>query len=204
MRRYMLLVAMAISAVAGCKSKRPAPTHDEKLRAGLLQHLKTDQAVRQEMIDRLQSGAKLDSALAAHFSAVDTVNTAWLKSVVATHGWPGTSVVGDDGEDAAFLLVQHADRDTAFQATVLPLLERAYAEREATGQQVAMLTDRVAKARGQPQVYGTQADMRDGRVDLYPIADSPHVDARRTHVGMIPLSEYLRMLDSMYTAQPKR
>jgi hypothetical protein len=84
----------------------------------------------------------------------------------------------------------------------LPLLERAYRADEASGQQLALLTDRVAAARGKPQVYGTQADIRDGRVRLKPIADSAGVDARRAAVGLPPLREYVRVLDSVYTAHP--
>ena len=50
---------------------------------------------------------------------VDEENTAWFKGVVDKHGWPGRRLVGHDGELAAFLLVQHADRDAAFQKRCL-------------------------------------------------------------------------------------
>lgn len=136
---------------------------------------------------------------------VDTANTAWLERVVAQRGWPGPKLVGVDGENAAFILVQHADRDTAFQARVLPIIVQAHAHGEADGQQVALLTDRLAAARGQPQVYGTQASITAGRVVLKPIADSAHVDARRASMGMMPLGDYVRMLDSMYAVHlPRR
>jgi hypothetical protein len=65
-----------------------------------------------------------------------------------------------------------------------------------------MLADRVAVHRGQPQRYGTQAKLLDGRMVLDPIADSAHVDERRAALGMPPLREYVRVLDSMYTAHP--
>ena len=70
------------------------------------------------------------------------------------------------------MTTQHADRDTAFQAAVLPFLEIAYKNGEALGQHVAMLTDRLATTRGLPQVYGTQAAVIDGRAVLKEIADS--------------------------------
>jgi hypothetical protein len=104
-----------------------------------------------------------------------------------------------DGEDAAFTLVQHGDADTALQARVLPMLERAYHASEATGQQVALLTDRVATARGAPQEYGTQVKIVGGHAVLKPVRDSANVDARRARVGLPPLREYLHMIDSAYT-----
>jgi hypothetical protein len=126
------------------------------------------------------------------------MNTTFLRRVVAEQGWPGKTLVGTDGADAAFLLVQHADRDTAFQAQVLPLMERAFVAGQVSGQHLALLTDRLAVARGRPQVYGSQADVVAGHVILKPIADSAGVDARRARVGLPPLAEYVRVLDSLY------
>jgi hypothetical protein len=217
MRAWTLLVALAAgsgacrpnapppagggAAATGAPPRGTAPSGDS-LRRELLRRVELDQAVRQRFTAALQAGRQPDSALAADMAAVDTANTAWLRSVITARGWPGRSLVGGDGAEAAFLLVQHADRDTAFQASTLPLLEKAYAAGDATGQQVALLTDRVAKARGRPQVYGTQASFVGGRVVIDPIADSAGVDARRARVGLPPLSEYVRLLDSVYTAHP--
>jgi hypothetical protein len=160
--------------------------------------------VRLALITKQQHGLTPDSLDIARVIAVDTANTAWLRQIIAERGWPGKILVGADGANAAFLFVQHADRDTAFQAAALPLLERAYAAGEATGQQLALLTDRVATARGQRQVYGSQADIVAGHVIVKPIADSARVDARRARVGLPPLAEYIRMLDSLYTRPPRR
>lgn len=156
-----------------------------------------DQAVREQFAVALQGGRQPDSALVARMRDVDADNTRWLGEIVAHRGWPGRSMVGVDGADAAFTLVQHADADT-FQARVLPMLEQAYHAGEATGQQLALLTDRVATSRGAPQVYGTQLQLVAGRAVLEPIRDSANVDARRAGVGLPPLREYLRMIDSAY------
>jgi hypothetical protein len=96
-----------------------------------------------------------------------------------------------------FLLVQHADRDPAFQAEMLPHLAEAYRRGEIPGQSLALLTDRVAKAQGRPQVYGTQTTFRGREPIVDPIADSANVDARRAELGLPPLAVYMRFLDSM-------
>ena len=62
--------------------------------------------------------------------AVDSANTAWRRDVAARLGRPARSAVGEEGTKAAFLLVQHADRDAAFQVAVLSLIERAYLRME--------------------------------------------------------------------------
>jgi hypothetical protein len=132
----------------------PARPRDEALRRELLTRLDAEQAIRLALARKQQQGLAPDSLDLERVLAIDTANTAWLNRVVVERGWPGRSLVGADGANAAFLLVQHADRDTAFQARVLPLLERACAAGEAEGSQVALLTDRLAVARGKPQVYG--------------------------------------------------
>jgi hypothetical protein len=57
-------------------------------------------------------------------ATVDADNLAWLKEVVAEVGWPGQSMVGEDGAHAAWLLAQHADQDPAFQRRCLELLPK--------------------------------------------------------------------------------
>jgi hypothetical protein len=81
-------------------------------------------------------------AAAERVRAVDAANTARMKRIVAERGWPGRSLVGDDGAQAAWLLVQHADHDPAFQRACLELLGQAVQAGEADARQHAYLTDR--------------------------------------------------------------
>jgi hypothetical protein len=143
----------------------------------------------------------VDSAFAQRMLAIDAANTAWLRTVVRERGWPRRSLVGVDAAEAAFLIVQHAP-DTAFQAEALALLERGVVRGEVAGASLALLADRVAVQRGQPQRYGTQAKLVAGRVVFEPIADSLNVDVRRRRLGLMRLRTYARLLDSMYTAAP--
>ena len=64
-------------------------------------------------------------------------------------------------------------------------------------------SEAVSTARHEPQVYGTQLDVVAGRAVLKPIRDSAHVDARRAAVGLPPLRDYLRVIDSIYTPRPQ-
>lgn len=186
----LLLVAASVHAEA---QSLPA------LRDSLLARLATDQAIRDTLVSGMRDGGEPAPALLGRMLTVDAANTRWLREVLARHGWPGRRLVGADGASAAFLLVQHADADTAFQARVLPLLEEAHRAGEADGDQVALLTDRLAVARGAPQPYGSQARIENGRVTFHPIVDSLHVDARRRTMGLPPLAEYRRVLESVYT-----
>jgi hypothetical protein len=150
------------------------------LRAELLRRCEVDMAAR-----RACTGAPAELA---RLMEMDSANTAWLATIIDTIGWPGRSLVGDDGAHAAWLLVQHADLNRPFQERCLALLRRAVKANEAAPADLAHLTDRVLLATGRPQLYGTQTIVRDGRYQPAPISDAKRVDARRAAMGLPPLA----------------
>lgn len=196
-RTFAVVLAVVVPAILRAQGgTMPVPAHDEALRAALISRGRQDQAVREVFL----AGHHQDTTDLRQMADVDADNTSFLKKIVAERGWPGRSLVGSDAANAAFLILQHSP-DTAFQAKTLPLLEKAYAAGDAEGQQVALLSDRVAVQRGQPQLYGTQASVVNGRFKLNPIADSANVDARRAKLGMPPVAAYMRILDSLYSTR---
>ena len=124
----------------------------------------------------------------------DADNLPWIRQVIAEHGWPGRSDVGDDGAQAAWLLVQHADADPAFQRDCLGLLTAAVGQGEARRSHLALLTDRVLVAEGQPQEYGTQLRYRDGECVPFPVRDPERVDERRAAMALQPLADYVALV----------
>jgi hypothetical protein len=154
---------------------------DADLRAELLRRAEPDQA------------ARLAGDPAA-WERVDAENLPWLRQVIAEAGWPGRSAVGDDGAAAAWLLVQHADGDPAFQRRCLSLLTAAAEDGQATMAQVAYLTDRVLMAEQQPQEFGTQCVGRAGRWEPWPVRDPDRVDERRAAMSLGPLADYLALI----------
>jgi Family of unknown function (DUF6624) len=168
---------------------------DSELRAELLRRSEQDQAARLGVIGQHGGWERVLS--------VDADNVGWLESVVVEVGWPGRSMVGEDGAHAAWLLAQHADRDPAFQRRCLDLITEAAEHGEASLAELAYLTDRVLLAEGQPQEYGTQAEGRQGGYVARSLRDPEHVDERRAAMSLGPLNEYLaRMADSYGPPQP--
>lgn len=123
----------------------------------------------------------------------DARNTSCMKKIVAEFGWPTKSLVGADGAQAAWLLVQHADRDPAFQRACLELMRLFGADEVSLGD-VAYLTDRVLVNEGKLQIYGTQFHEVDGHLEPRPIEDPDSVDARRASVGLGTLAEYRELM----------
>ena len=161
----------------------------------------TDQDARQHLdCHPRRDGAMSEQELAAaeRVRAVDAANTAQMKRIIAERGWPGRSLVGDDGAQAAWLLVQHADHDLAFQRACLELLGQAVQTGEADPSHHAYLTDRVLLAEGNQQRYGTQFRLVAGSWQPRPLIDPDRVDERRRQVGLEPLADYRRRFEQLY------
>jgi len=126
-------------------------------------------------------------------------NTAWLKACIRKHGWPRLSDVGKEASRAAWLIVQHSDRDIAFQKKCLELMRQAVAHGEASAEDLAYLEDRVLVNTGKWQLYGTQfyKDSK-GTYKERPIKDRKNLAKRRKEAGMQPFSEYKKGLVRLY------
>lgn len=127
-------------------------------------------------------------------SAGDKANTAELQRLIARYGWPRRDTVGAESDDAAWLLVQHADLDRPFQKRMLALLDRLRHDGGTAEKHYAYLYDRVAVGEGRPQRYGTQGGCRDGAWRPDPIEDEEGVHARRREAGIMTLAENIERL----------
>jgi hypothetical protein len=134
---------------------------------------------------------------------VDRNNTAAMKGIINEIGWPTVTKVGAEASRAAWLLVQHADEDPAFQKQCL-LLMKEQATGEVEARDMAYLEDRIRVNTGQKQVYGTQMfETRDehGQISKYepqPIEDPEQVNERRASVGLETIEEYIQMITGRY------
>lgn len=190
----------AQQAAGAAKDRNATPKREEAMRQELLQMVKEDQAARKEMLKMLAP----DAAARRKIADIDRKNTARMKEIIAKYGWPGKKLVGDDGAHAAWLLVQHADRDRAFQKQCLTLLERAVKTNEAAAADLAYLTDRVLVAEKKRQLYGTQFRAVDGKMEPYPVADEKNLDQRRKEAGLPSFAEYQKTMEKLYKPKTEK
>jgi uncharacterized protein DUF6624 len=183
MRMLLLLVALA-----ACRERSLAAPD---LRVELLAMMDEDQAARGTIVER-------DGMLVSDGDVVERVDRktmARMKEIVAAHGWPGKSLVGEDGAHAAWLLVQHADDDRVFQKLCLDKMAALLGSGEILARDYAYLYDRVALGTGKKQRYGTQWD---NDYSSLPLEDPEHVDERRASMGLGTLAEGKREMLEKY------
>lgn len=156
---------------------------NKKLATALLAMMEADQTMRTKAIDDPDTW---DADL-------DRQHTAKLKQIILQHGWPSISLVGVEAAHAAWLLVQHADHDLAFQEECLRLM-KALPAVEVSLPNIAYLTDRILTSRGKPQLYGTQFQGTGRELKPQPIKNKSNLDMRRSKMGLGTFDEYMRLM----------
>ena len=158
---------------------------DERLRAELTAMRAADLRLRAELL----AAGELDGHYVPRMEEMHVGNAARLRQLIEIHGWPAADVAGEDGAEAAWLIVQHAIGEPEFQRRALTLLAARVAEARVPAWHAAYLEDRIALYEERPQRYGTQSldDPRDGRTRPWTLADPDRVDQLRAEVGLEPL-----------------
>jgi len=151
------------------------------LRAELLERRDSDQAARQGLL----GSSPPSKERIAEILAMDAANTQFMRSVIESCRWPKASEVGEDGAQAAWLLVQHADQSPDFQVEAARKMRVAVASGEASAFRLGILVDRNRRLTHLPQVYGHQFEKSsDGVIRFFDIASPHHLDARRKEIGL--------------------
>lgn len=162
---------------------------NERIREELLAMQSEDLRVREELLraNALESGKGYNPTM----EGIHRQNAGKLKAILQELGrWPRRSTVGNDGAEAAWLVLQHAIGDPELQRSCLPLMQEAAASDEIPLWQVAYLQDRIAFFEGRPQRYGTHFFRDDeGFVAVYTLEIPDQVEALRAAVGLPPLAD---------------
>lgn len=196
---------------SGAADERAGDPAYAELRAELMAMYEKDQAARRQLLELLPEGSakvgatggglKLENptmeqiGIIMNVKAVELETTTFIKGVLDEHGFPGRSMVGDDGAHAAWILIQHADADRALQQRALALMEPMVETGEVDPSDYAHLVDRVLLARGEKQRFGTQfATDGDGVLRPRPTEDPETLDQRREAHGLLPMARHVELL----------
>ncbi len=184
--------------------------HDEKsvlsrpqpLRRALLDMARLDLSVRAE---HAASGALFNTGYDPRMARIHQRNAQRLRRIIESVGWPGAHLVGPDGAEAAWLILQHAISEPDLLRLALPLLATAAREGKADPKHAAMLEDRIRFFEGRPQRYGTQLDWdADGNLSPGEVDDPQQLAERRDAVGLPPLEEQIEAARSRAAAEGER
>ena len=138
----------------------------------------------------IESGGLYDG-YSKEMEALHIRNAEELKKIVDKNGWPGRSLIGEEGADAAIVIAQNSISKPDIQKQFLVELKKAVTKGEATPIQEACLEDRILFNQGKPCLYGMLFDWDSTGNLVANIDDEKLVNDRRSKLGLRPLSEAL-------------
>ena len=222
---FFVMFLGALSAHAQSPVEEVGDEKEPKLRVELLQLVRDDQNVRAEfdqyrkrhgllgidekaLNEKLNKNPKLKEgfqALSLRLQESEDAGLFRVKQILVKYGWPGRTLVGTEGAKAAWLLVQHYDRDVTFQRRALELM-KLLPKGEVENTHIAYLTDSVSLREefNQNQVYGTVLTNENGKLVPKQLFEGVNVDKRRAELGLQPLAEYLHQESEKFLPKRKK
>ncbi len=191
--RIAACLGAALLAAGSVVAQEPVPA-DSGFRAELLRMRAEDQDGRDRVA---QAAATGDTLFVKALMARDSALTRRLQSLVARHGWPTRALVGAEGVEAAWLVLQHSP-DLAWQRAMLPRIWEASRAGDVRPAEAAMLEDRIRVNSGAPQRYGNSFQVVDGELRPHPVEDPDGLEARRREVGLPSMADYVKVLAEVY------
>ena len=135
------------------------------------------------------------AAISAKCKDADAANLRIVSGILNEYGWLSVEQVGQMANRTLFLVTQHADAVPGTQEKYLPMIRKAVTANKASAAHLAMLEDRIAIGKGEPQIYGSQMTRIAGTetYQVAPIRDPNSVDERRAKVGLASMNEYVKL-----------
>lgn len=85
-----------------------------------------DQKYRQQIDEIEKKFGRQSNEMREHWKVInekDSINLIKVKSILDKYGWLGTDIIGGQGNNTLFLVIQHADIET--QVQYLPMMREA-------------------------------------------------------------------------------
>ncbi len=157
----------------------------KKTLEGIFERDQYDRLLWSQAVKNNPGDIERNEVLARRALMTDSLNLVLVSTILSQYGFPSRELVGDFGNQAVWLVFQHAQLD--YQKRFLPQLETAVARGDIAPLYLAMLRDRIDVREGRPQRYGTQIDEKG---NLAPLVDPSRVNQWRQEVGLPILEQF--------------
>jgi hypothetical protein len=159
---------------------------DESLAKALLDMEARDQALRAEL-----TASGIDDVYHPRLEELHRANASRLRQIIAVFGWPGLTLVGEKGAQAAWRIALHSIGEPAFMRQCRDLIDIASHNGDVPRWQFAIIDDRIHVYEGKPQRYGTQLRNGPDGLEPHPLESDSRVNSMRMHAGLPPLAQTL-------------
>lgn len=167
---------------------------DTRLRDELLAMRDRDQQAREKCAGSADEQMRCYVKVAEE---VDQPNTKRINEIFSKMGFPSAKDVGPDGVKAFYLILQHSG-DLELKKKCQKGMKKRFKEKVVSSSEYSSYVDRLLVDQHKPQIYGSNFEMKDGKLVMSATKDVKNLDVRRKKIGLPPIDEYVKMLKDAY------
>ncbi len=197
--------AAGVSAQSRCLIDEEAKKIIETLKAA--PQVKENKNIRKELLamreEREKLNAKISGDTSKNQNLIPEANEMGIKhlarvcQIVKENGWLTKESIRDDGFEAFVFLITN-NKNIQAQQELLPVMVEAAKKGFIGNPLLASMVDSIRVGLRMPQIFGTQAAIRNNVVYLYPIQNEEKVDEWRKMYDMPPLAYQIRGFEGRY------
>lgn len=211
MKTFTLLISLFFVLAANVLGQSKCFTSEESKK--VIESIKSstpvseNKKIRKELLDMRAEREKLDAKISVdtdkNQNLIPEANLLGEKhlsrvcQIVKENGWLTKDAILEDGF-AAFLFLITNNKDIQAQQELLPVLVEASKKGYVGSPLLASFVDSIRVGVKMPQIFGTQAAIRNNVVYLYPLLNEEKVDEWRKMYDMPPLASEIRGFEGRY------
>lgn len=202
---FLLLLSASIFGQNKCFTKEEANKVIESIKSPTI--VSEDKSLRQELLKMVNDQEKLNQKIMDNFSKNNSLisgfnqnaenNLLRLCQIIKEKGWLTKDSIKDDGIQAMLWIIEN-NRSYRLQTEFYPVLVEAANKDYIPKRVLASIVDSVRVGIGQPQIFGTQAKIRNDIIYISPLLNEEKVDEWRKQYELPPLSTFIRQLEVRY------
>lgn len=170
-----------------------ATTENKEVRKELLKMTEAREKLNRKITDNFNK----NKDLIAEFNKLGETHLLRLCQIIKDNGWLTKTQLKDDGYQAMmFILVNN--RAFRLQSSFYPILVEASKKGFITKPDLASIVDSIRIGIGQPQLFGTQAKIRDEIIYIQPILNEEKLSEWRKEYDLPPMNSFIRQLERQY------
>lgn len=211
MKTTILFLALffAFSGIATGQNKCFSPDDAKKLIDSINSSTPASENndIRKELLEMRKQREKLNAKITAdsekNQNLIPEANLLGVKQllrvcqIIKENGWLTQKTLKDDGFEA-FLFIITNNKDIQAQREMLPVLVAAAKKSYIGNPLLASMVDSIRVGSNTPQIFGTQAFIKNNVVYLYPILNEQKVDEWRKLYDLPPLAMQIRAFEGRY------
>lgn len=211
MKTTALFIALIFAFTLNISAQNRCLTDEEAKK--VIESIKTptqtreNKKLRKELLDMRDEREKLNEKISEdtdkNGKLIPDANLMGIKhlsrvcQLIKENGWVTTETALQDGFEAFVFLITN-NRDIQAQEELMPVLLEAAKKNYIGKPLLASMVDSIRVGSKMPQIFGTQAAIRNNVVYLYPLLNEEKVDEWRKEYDMPPLAYQIRNFEGRY------